>query len=180
MSTVYKVTTRSMCTIGRYKWRLGEKRKIAMPMFRQRPILCTRTVLHAFINPLQMLMFDIDNNLREEYPRPRLFLGKGTVVVQRYDKVGLKALTLVRELCWPRVTRKQLVALVEALVAKFGKLGGPIYWSNTIKGATTTELWDMTHTVFERTRRYKQRAVMYKIYNKICGLPKIKERANAR
>lgn len=162
MTTLYKMTSRDMCTFGKCKWKLGETKKIPREL-RYNPILCTARVFHAFVHPLQALIYRYRYTL---FAHPRLFLAKGNIVKERYNKVAVQQLTLIKELKVPRTTKFQLVKiLVETdrprIMYKDAK-----HWSRA----------DLLSVLEDRAVRNgrARRMAMYKAYDKICGKPKAK------
>lgn len=173
MNFVYKVTSDRMKTHDTYTWLVGKRRAIGMPMLKQKPNLCTNRVLHAFDHPLQLLIFNNEHNLRGMYRHPRLFSAKGNVVIERHDKVGLRTLTLVKELTWPRITRKQLSQLVSWVIHEYGNvdLQGQ---DCEVKGGMDKLFAILDGFLAEHYKNKDIRARVYGEYERICGLPKEK------
>jgi len=168
MDTVYKITSRNMCTFGECKWKLGETKKIAKAL-RKRPRLCADSVLHAFVHPLQMIIYQ---NRYELFSHPRFFLGKGNIVIARYDKVAVLQLTLIKELKFPNPTKLQLAKILAKILAGADRYVGT-YKDIALNYSSRSEVLIHLGDCMEHWG-YKKRLAVYKAYDELCGKPKVK------
>ncbi len=105
--TLFKLTTRDGYTRKGYNnallWEVGKSHEITWPGNR----LCTGDVIHAYTGVALALLL---NPIHAGILNPRLFECRGAVVATDNGlKVGVKKLTVVRELPVPKVTNRQHV-----------------------------------------------------------------------
>lgn len=102
---LYKLTDQDMRTHGGYQWELGKEVTVEPDEHGERR-LCTRTVLHAYRDPLLAVLM---NPIHADIDSPRLFEAEGEIVADDGAKVGCSQLRLVRELDVPQVTVEQRI-----------------------------------------------------------------------
>jgi hypothetical protein len=95
---LYKLTNKRMKTLDSFPYELGVEAKANSTKPAK---LCTSGVLHAYVDPVLGLLL---NPAHAAFRCPRVFEAEGVVVVDDGTKVGVRALTLTRQLCAVEVT----------------------------------------------------------------------------
>ena len=103
MKKLYKLTDENGKTRGETQWGEGVTHE-ALP---GDPVLCTKTVLHAYTDPVLAVFM---NPAHGNFESPKLWEAEGAIVADDGTKVGCKKLTTLRSIPLPEVTDTQRIA----------------------------------------------------------------------
>lgn len=92
---LYKLTRRNGETRRNTKWGPGVTNSVSDHAFLLSPQLCSYTVIHAYLHPLQMLIYRGRHGF---FGSLHLWEAEGEVVVHDYTKVGVRSLTTVKKI----------------------------------------------------------------------------------
>jgi len=101
---IYKLTDENMRTYGGFQWALGVERRIE----KKGGELCSNAYFHAYEHPLLAVLH---NPIHANYRNPRLFeaITDDEPLREGQMKLGVKSITLVKELPVPAITDEQRI-----------------------------------------------------------------------
>ena len=70
-------------------------------------LLCTDDVIHAYMHPIQALVFDMYHRGFIGY-NGKLWVAKGNIVIQDYEKCGVFELTTIKQIPIPKLTKNDI------------------------------------------------------------------------